>query len=78
MLQLASQKRGQILGFDAKADWPGWDEVRVQLPQGEMTDLVIGLRSLTQGVGFFEWQPDRLEVVPERLVDEVKAQQGAA
>ncbi len=78
VLQLASQKRGQILGFDAKADWPGWDEVRVQLPQGEMTDLVIGLRSLTQGVGFFHWEPDRLEVVPERLVDEVKAQQGVA
>jgi elongation factor G len=78
VLQLASQKRGQILGFDAKADWPGWDEVKLQLPQSEMTDLVIGLRSLTQGVGFFEWTPDRLEVVPDRLADDVVAQRGAA
>ncbi|TVQ36593.1 MAG: elongation factor G [Geminicoccaceae bacterium] len=78
VLQLASQKRGQILGFDAKAHWPGWDEVKLQLPQGEMSDLVIGLRSLTQGVGFFEWAPNRLEVVPDRLVDEVVAHKGAA
>jgi elongation factor G len=78
VLQLASQKRGQILGFDAKVDWPGWDEVKLQLPQGEMTDLVIGLRSLTQGIGFFEWSPNRLEVVPDRLVEEVIAHKGAA
>jgi hypothetical protein len=43
-----------------------------------MTDLVIGLRSLTQGIGFFEWAPNRLEVVPDRLVDEVIAHKGAA
>ncbi|MEO1089819.1 MAG: elongation factor G [Pseudomonadota bacterium] len=78
VLQLVSQKRGQILGFDGKPDWPSWDEVRVQLPQGEMTDLVVNLRSSTQGVGFFEWEPDRLDVVPDKLADEVVAQAHAA
>jgi elongation factor G len=78
VLQLVTQKRGQILGFEPKADWPGWDEVRVQLPHAEMTDLVINLRSQTQGVGFFEWRRDRLEIVPDKLAEDVVAQHEAA
>ena len=78
VLQLVSQKRGQILGFEPKDAWPGWDEVKVQLPHGEMGDLIISLRSLTQGVGFFEWAPDRLEVVPDQLAEKVVAQHQAA
>ena len=27
------QRRGQILGFDAREGWPGWDIVRAQLPE---------------------------------------------
>ncbi|MHA1598511.1 MAG: elongation factor G, partial [Alphaproteobacteria bacterium] len=30
--RLVSGRRGQILGFDAKPDWKGWDQVSVQLP----------------------------------------------
>ena len=26
------QRRGQILGFDAREGWPGWDVVRAQMP----------------------------------------------
>ena len=78
VLQLVTQKRGQILGFEPKSDWPGWDEVKVHLPHGEMTDLVINLRSQTQGVGFFEWRRDRLEVVPDKIAEEVVAQNRAA
>jgi len=77
VLQLITQKRGQILGFEPKADWPGWDEVRAHLPHGEMTDLVITLRSQTQGAGFFGWRHDRLEVVPDRIAGELAAQNAA-
>ena len=54
-LQLVSGKRGQILGYEAKRDWNGWDEISAQIPQGEMHDLIVTLRSLSQGTGFFEW-----------------------
>ncbi len=66
-LQLISQRRGQILGYEAKAGWGGWDEVRTHIPQGEMHDLIVSLRSLSQGTGFFEWTHDHLQEVPDAL-----------
>lgn len=44
---LISGRRGQILGFDAKEGWPGWDLVLALMPQAEIHDLIIELRSLT-------------------------------
>jgi elongation factor G len=67
VLQLISGKRGQILGYEAKESWRGWDEIKAQLPQGEMHDLIVTLRSLSQGTGFFEWSYDHLQEVPDRL-----------
>jgi elongation factor G len=71
VLRLVSGRRGQILGYDAKPGWPGWDAVSVYLPQAEMHDLIVELRSLTLGVGFFHWQPDHLQEVPEKLSERV-------
>jgi elongation factor G len=67
VLQLISGKRGQILGYEAKESWRGWDEIKAQIPQGEMHDLIVTLRSLSQGTGFFEWSYDHLQEVPDRL-----------
>jgi elongation factor G len=65
--RLASSRRGQILGFDAKAGWKGWDEVKVQMPQAEMHDLINELRSMTLGVGSFNCQFDHLqELIAQR------------
>jgi elongation factor G len=58
--RLVQTRRGQILGYDAKAGWTGWDEVSAMLPQSEMHDLIIELRSATQGVGTFSWGFDHL------------------
>lgn len=71
MLQLLTGRRGQILGYDAKADWPGWDQVEGFLPQAEMHDFIVELRSLTMGTGFFHWQVDHLQEVPPKLADRV-------
>ena len=68
---LISGRRGQILGFDAKAGWKGWDEVNAHMPQSEIQDLVIELRSLTQGVGTFEFEFDHLQELTGRLADQV-------
>lgn len=76
VLQLISGKRGQIQGFEASAEWKGWDQVTAHLPQAEMHDLIVELRSLTMGVGFFQWDEDHLQEVPDKLRDAVLAMQG--
>ncbi len=72
--RLVSGRRGQILGFDAKANWNGWDEVKIQMPQSEMHDLIIELRSMTMGVGTFSWTFDHLQEFSGRDADKVIAE----
>ena len=69
--RLVSGRRGQILGFDAKPGWDGWDEVKVQMPQSEMHDLIIDLRSMTMGVGTFSWTFDHLQEFSGREAEKV-------
>ncbi len=71
--RLVSGRRGQILGFDAKPGWDGWDEVSAQLPQSEMHDLIIDLRSATLGVGTFEGSFDHLQELSGKPADDVVA-----
>lgn len=73
VLRLVSGRRGQILGYEGKADWHGWDQVSAYLPQAEMHDLIVELRSLTMGVGFFHWQYDHLQEVPDKLAERIHA-----
>lgn len=79
--RLVSSRRGQILGYDGKDGWKGWDVVSALLPQAEMHDLIIELRSLTMGVGTFAWRFDHLQELvgrpAEKVVEERKALQGA-
>jgi len=76
--RLVSGRRGQILGFDAKPGWNGWDEVSVQLPQSEMHDLIIELRSMTMGVGSFQWEFDHLQELSGRDADVVVSKRAEA
>lgn len=71
--RLVTGRRGQVLGFQAREDWSGWDQVTSQMPQAEMHDLIIELRSLTLGVGTFESQFDRLQELTGRLAEDVLA-----
>lgn len=71
VLRLVSGRRGQILGYSAKSGWVGWDEVVAHIPQAEMHDLIVELRSLTMGVGFFNWEYDHLQEVPDKLAERV-------
>lgn len=73
-----SKRRGQILGFDTRADWSGWDEVKANMPQSELHDLIVDLRSLTLGVGTFEWQFDHLAELAGRDADQIVAQRKEA
>jgi len=73
VLRLVSGRRGQVLGYDAKPNWRGWDEVQAQIPQAEIQDLILELRSLTMGVGFFRWEFDHLQEVPEKIAERLLA-----
>ncbi|MGC1953111.1 MAG: elongation factor G, partial [Gammaproteobacteria bacterium] len=72
--RLISGRRGQILGFEPKIQWKGWDEISALLPQAEMHGLIIEIRSATLGVGTFEFRFDHLQELSGKLADEVVSQ----
>jgi Translation elongation factors (GTPases) len=74
---LISGRRGQFQGFSAKEGWAGWDEVQALLPQSELHDLIVELRSLTLGVGTFAWKFDHLQELTGRLADKIVGQRVA-
>lgn len=78
VLRLVTGRRGQVLGYEAKSNWAGWDDVQAYLPQAEMHDLIVELRSLTFGVGTFRWEFDHLQEVPDRIMERVLAQHASS
>ncbi len=76
VLQLVSGRRGQILGYEGKPDWPNWDHISAFLPQAEMHNFIVELRSLTLGVGSFHWEQDHLQEVPEKLAERILSNGG--
>lgn len=75
---VVSGRRGQLMGFDVRNGWKGWDSVEAQLPMSEIGDLIVELRSLTQGVGTFEVKFDHLAELTGKLADQVVASHKAA
>ncbi|MGF1460347.1 MAG: elongation factor G [Leptolyngbyaceae cyanobacterium] len=73
VLKLISGRRGQILGYEPKSGWQGWDTVSAYIPEAEMQNLILALRSLSMGVGTFSWHYDHLNPVPDELRDRVLA-----
>ena len=43
--RLLTGRRGQILGYDGKPGWDGWDVLNARIPESEIGDLIIELRS---------------------------------
>ena len=73
-----STRRGKILGFDARQGWLGWDTVDAEIPQSELHDLIVELRSLTQGVGTFEQKFHHLAELTGKLAESVVAERKSA
>jgi elongation factor G len=69
--QIISGHRGQILGFDARVGWVGWDTVKAHMPEAEVASLIVEIRSATAGVGTFETQFDHLSELSGRAADHV-------
>ena len=68
---LVTGRRGQILNFQAKEDWTGWEVVEALVPQSELHDMIIELRSLTLGIGHFACRFDHLQELSGRLAEKV-------
>ncbi|MGE0238037.1 MAG: elongation factor G [Parvibaculaceae bacterium] len=69
--QIVSGHRGQLLGFDGREGWPGWDTVKAHMPESEIGSLIIELRSATAGVGTFVFKHDHMSELTGRLADQV-------
>ena len=75
---ILSGRRGQILGFDTREGWPGWDSVKAQMPESEIGDLIVEVRSATAGVGSFTFKFDHMAELTGRTADQIVAARRAA
>jgi elongation factor G len=75
---ILSGRRGQILGFDTRDGWSGWDLVRAMMPEAEIGDLIVELRSATAGAGSFTRRFDHMSEVTGRAADQIIAAHRAA
>ena len=58
--RLLTGRRGQILGYAERPGWTGWDDVEALMPEAEMHDFIIELRSQTMGLGSYRRRFDHL------------------
>jgi elongation factor G len=75
---LMSSRRGQILGFDTREGWDGWDMVRAKMPEAEIGDLIVEIRSATAGAGTFTFKFDHMAELTGRTADQIIAARRAA
>jgi elongation factor G len=70
---LVTARRGQILGYDGRPGWQGWEVLSALVPEAEIGDLIVELRSGTAGVGTFRARFDHMAEVTGRAADGVIA-----
>jgi elongation factor G len=79
--RLISARRGQLLGYDSRPGWSGWDEVSALMPEAEIADMIVEIRSVTQGVGTYRFEFDHLQELSgktaDRIVEESKKRAAA-
>ncbi|MBO6512133.1 MAG: elongation factor G, partial [Roseibium sp.] len=73
---IVSQRRGQLLGFDARPNWPGWDEVQALMPEAEIGDLIIELRSATAGVASYTDEFDHMAELTGKAAEQALQKSG--
>ena len=65
-----NKRRGRVLGMNPAED--GMQEIEGEAPMSEMHDFTTFLRSVTQGRGYFGFQFERYEPLPQQLEEAVK------
>ncbi|WP_319485990.1 elongation factor G [uncultured Cohaesibacter sp.] len=75
---IVAGRRGQLMGYDARPGWEGWDVVESLMPQSEIGDLIIELRSISAGVASFVATFDHMQELVGRQADLVLEAANAA
>ena len=75
---IISGRRGQILGYDSRPGWEGWDTIEALIPEAEMGDLIVELRSATAGVGTYTCRFDHLAEMVGKPAEQIVAQAAQA
>jgi elongation factor G len=76
---LIPMRRGQILGYEPRPGWLGWDSIRAYIPEDEVHNLIIEIRSATQGLGELEFAFDHMAEVTGKAAEKaIEARQAAA
>lgn len=73
---IVSARRGQLLGFDARPGWNGWDEVQALMPEAEIGDLIVELRSATAGVASYTAEFDHMAELSGKAADQALQKSG--
>ncbi|MFL5185223.1 MAG: elongation factor G [Microvirga sp.] len=68
---LVTGRRGQILGYDERPSWAGWQVLSATIPEAEIGDLIVELRSATAGVGTFSTRFDHMAELSGRPAEMV-------
>jgi elongation factor G len=68
---LVTGRRGQILGYDERPSWAGWQVLSATIPESEIGDLIVELRSATAGVGTFSTRFDHMAELSGRPAEMV-------
>jgi elongation factor G len=68
---LVTARRGQILGYDGRPGWTGWDVISATIPESEIGGLIVELRSVTAGVGTFSTRFDHMAELSGRPAEMV-------
>ncbi len=69
--QIIPARRGQILGFDARPGWDGWDTISALIPEADMDGLIVELRSATAGVGSYAAHFDHMSELAGKAAEAI-------
>jgi elongation factor G len=75
---IVSSRRGQILGYDARPGWEGWDMLQALMPEAEMDGVIVELRSATAGVGTYRARFDHMAELNGKPAEMLAAARGMA
>ena len=63
---LVTSKRGMIKNTQQKEGWFGFEILEAELPGSELYNLIIDIKSLTEGMGTFEHQFEQMKTVQNK------------
>ncbi|WP_224241069.1 elongation factor G [Hyalangium gracile] len=76
--RLVTGRRGQLLGFDADLELPGWEILTAYMPQAELKGFIVELRSASAGLGSYVAHHDHYAELMGRQAERVVSHQPMA